>query len=238
MILTPTQKEKILQIVSVFETSSTKKKYGTLVIAKDGPNIAGTKERKKQITYGAHQTTEYGLLKVLLTMYVKAPGALYARQLKPYLSFIGKTPLHANEPFKRHLIFAANDKVMQKTQDLFFEKYFFTPALNWATIQGFTLPLSMAVIYDSYIHSGGIPGWLRDDFRAVPPAAGGTEKLWIEQYVNARDMWLENHSDKILRNTDYRTDTWKEQIKNQNWFLLSPVVVKFNSENKADWITI
>jgi chitosanase len=79
---------------------------------------------------------------------------------------------------------------------------------------------------------------LRDDFKEEPPARGGNEKAWVNAYVNCRDYWLEHHPDKILRNTDYRTDTWQEQVKNNNWDLSQAVICRFNKADKSEWITV
>ena len=46
-----------------------------------------------------------------------------------------------------------------------------------------------------------------------------SERKWIEQYVNARHNWLANHSNKILRNTVYRTKCFKAEIARGNWDL-------------------
>lgn len=230
-MITPSTKTKILSIVSVFETSSLNPRYDILVVLNDGPH------QQPQITYGKHQTTEFSNLKTLLQMYDAVSG-LYAKEFRQYLPLIGVKPLSENETFKYWLKQAGKDPVMKRIQDKFFDQMYFTPAENFFNSNKFTLPLSMAVIYDSYIHSGGVPAWLRDDFRQVPPANGGSEKEWTTAYVNARDFWLEHHSNKILRNTDYRTDCWKECIQKNNWDLNQPVVCKFNSSTSSNWITI
>jgi hypothetical protein len=49
-------------------------------------------------------------------------------------------------------------------------------ACEWFKKNGFTLPLSMLVIYDSYIHSGGIRNDLRKRFAEWVPAEGRNEK--------------------------------------------------------------
>lgn len=232
-MITSNIKKKIQSIVSVFETSSLDAKYDILVCLNDGPG------KIKQITYGKHQTTEYGNLRALIEMYCKRNGR-YAGELKSYLDFIGKHdhPLADNLQFKQLLKYAGTDHIMHEVQDEFFDKYYWDPAAAFFSQNNFTLALSMAVIYDSYIHSGCIPSWLRDDFKEVTPAKGGDEKAWVTAYVNCRDYWLEHHSNKILRNTDYRCDAWIDQIHSDNWLLENPVVCKFNSSNKKDWITI
>ena len=108
---------------------------------------------------------------------------------------------------------------MKKVQDDFFEAVYFQPAQKWADQQGFNLPLSMLVIYDSYIQSGSIRSEIREKFPEVPPSKGGDEKAWILAYVNARHSFLANNSKPAVRPTVYRTKCLKEQIQKQNWML-------------------
>lgn len=233
-MITDSIKKKIQTIVSVFETSSLEAKYDILVCLHDGPG------KTKQITYGKHQTTEYGNLKALIQAYCNKKGSRYGKELENYLQFIGKHdhPLADNIQFKQLLKYAGTDHVMHEVQDEFFDRYYWDPAVGFFNQNKFTLPLSMAVIYDSYIHSGSVPSWLRDDFKEVPPVKGGDEKAWVNAYVNCRDYWLEHHPDKILRNTDYRTDTWQECIRDGNWDLSKAVTCKFNKADKSEWITV
>ena len=79
--------------------------------------------------------------------------------------------------------------------------------------------LSMLIIYDSWIHSGGILAFLRKRFNEVVPASRGDEKKWMTAYINARHSWLANHSDALLRKTVYRTKCLTEQVQNDNWGL-------------------
>lgn len=231
-MITDKIKAKIQSVVSVFETSSLTPRYDILVVLNDGPGGS------YQITYGKHQTTESGGLKTLLTMYCNE-GGRYAHDLRSYLDHIGRTPLYANVAFKQLLKLAGTDPVMHTCQDIFFDRHYWTPAYHFFEANGFTLPLSMLVIYDSYIHSGGVPSWLRDDFREVPPARGGNEKKWVAAYVATRDYWLEHHPSKILRGTDYRTDTLLDCICRDNWTLQKKVVCQFNEpDNPKAWITI
>lgn len=233
-MITDSIKKKIQTIVNVFETSSLKPRYDIITVAFDGPSEA------KQISYGKQQCAEFGNLRTLIRLYCERSDSRYASDLKSYLDFIGnpKHPLADNQTFKTLLKLAGTDEMMHRVQDDFFDVRYWNPALNWFSVNLFTLPLSMSVIYDSYIHSGGVPMWLRDDFKEPTPLKGGNEIEWIQQYVLARDIWLEHNKKKILQFTDYRTDCWIEQIKEDNWMLEKPVVVKFNSPNEHSWITI
>lgn len=211
MKLTSGQRLICDRVINVFETGTIKGKYGAISIYKDGPH------RIRQITYGRSQTTEYGNLRRLVDMYADA-GGLYSIDLKPYVPLIGNTALVDNETFKDLLRRAGDeDPVMRATQDKFFDLVYFQPAEKWADSQGFTLPLSMLVIYDSFIHSGRILDFLRARFAEVPPSRGGDEKKWISQYADARHNWLSTHSRSDLRASSYRTRDLVREISRGNW---------------------
>lgn len=207
-------KKKLIQkIVNVFESGSPEGKYDTLVIYDDGVN------NSHQITYGRSQTTEQGNLRQLIEMYVDNNGK-YATDFVPYLEKIGTESLVDDEAFKRLLKEAAQkDKEMRDTQDKFFDKYYWQPAVEFGKRNEFKHALSMLVIYDSYIHSGRIPMFLRKRFKELPPLKGGDEKKWITSYVDVRHQWLKYHEKPILRKTIYRTQVFINEIERSNWNL-------------------
>jgi chitosanase len=130
------------------------------------------------------------------------------------------TSLVDNKEFKQLLRDAGRkDFVMQRTQDEFFDRRYFQPAMQWADANKFTLPLSALVIYDSFIHSGSILDFLRKRFPEVPPAKGGDEKTWVKQFVDVRHTWLANHPRPVLQGTVYRTRCFKREIARDNWDL-------------------
>ena len=212
------QKAKILQVVNVFETGIPQGKYDMLVIYNDGKN------NSRQITYGRSQTTEQGNLKALLQMYCTNNG-VFTSQFQPFLSLIGEQPLADDVTFKNLLRKSAReDEMMVKCQDDFFDKLYYLPAQHFFEKNLFTQALSMLVIYDSYIHSGSIPAFLRERFPENIPLNGGNEKKWITQYVDTRQNWLANHTKKILRSTIYRTECFKNQIDSDNWDLSTSIM--------------
>ncbi len=179
-------KNKIEDIINVFESGSLNGNYSTLVKYKDYTDPV-TNANLVQVTYGRSQTTEFGNLKGLVKMYIDANGK-FAQQLQPYFNHIGKKPsLSTNKDFCDALVSAGKtDPLMKTCQDDFFDSYYFMPAFSWFQQMGFTLPLSLLVIYDSEIHSGGVPDFLRKRFPEKPPVKGGNEKNWIRQYVDVR----------------------------------------------------
>lgn len=217
-MISSTQKSKILQVVNVFETGTKEGKYDMLVVYADGKN------NSKQITYGRSQTTEQGNLKALLQLYVAKKGK-FANDFKPFILDLGKKPLWDNTKFKNLLRKSAReDEVMRVSQDVFFDTLYYQPALHFFEKNKFTHALSLLVIYDSFIHSGTVPAFLRERFPENIPVNGGDEKKWIKQYVDVRHSWLENHTRPILQKTIYRTQCFKNQIKSGNWSLNEEII--------------
>lgn len=209
------KKKKIQEILNVFETGSIKGDYSAVSIYKDGPNDI------KQITYGKSQTTEWGNLSNLIQRYSVKNGK-FSNFFMPYISKIGKVSLVYDTIFIDKLKEAGTDIVMKQVQDEFFDDVYWKPAMKFVNDNKFVFPLSGLVIYDSYIHSGGIPVFLRNKFSEVPPSKGGDEKQWIEQYLNTRQKWLANHSRPILRKTIYRTKNMLVALKQNDWDLTKP----------------
>lgn len=206
------KKKKIQSILNVFETGKPEGDYANVTIFADGPR------GMRQITYGKSQTTEWGNLNKLIDAYGKKNGT-HSAFLRSYVGRIGKVSLVNDQALIRALREAGSDPVMMKAQDDFFDEVYWKPALEFFKDNGFTHPLSMLVIYDSFIHSGGILNFLRQRFPARPPAKGGNEKEWIEQYLNVRHSWLANHSNQILRKTTYRTRNMLQAVVRNDWNL-------------------
>ena len=213
VVLTPPQKLLCERVVNVFETGSIRGNYAAISIFEDGPNDI------RQITYGRSQTTEYGNLRELVQMYVDA-GGRFADQLGGYVPRIGRVALVDDAVFKDLLRRAGKeDQVMRDTQDAFFDRRYFQPALRWAGQNGFSRALSVLVIYDSFVHSGQILDLLRSRFTEPPPASGGNEQVWIREYVEVRHQWLLTHPRAAVRSSAYRTRDLGREIARGNWDL-------------------
>ncbi|HEX6100998.1 MAG TPA: chitosanase [Thermoanaerobaculia bacterium] len=218
MKLTAAQKDVIERVVNAFETGRAQGDYGAIAVFNDGPHGI------RQITYGRSQTTEYGKLGVLVKEYVGAGGS-YSQDLARYADQIGAVPLTDDPQFRSLLRTAGRtDPVMRAVQDAFFEREYFVPALRWATDHGFTLPLSVLVIYDSFIHSGSILPILLHAIPERSPASGGDERAWTAAYVKARHAWLAGHTRAAVRKTVYRTRCLAAEVQRGNWQLeLRPI---------------
>jgi chitosanase len=208
----------IQRIINVFETGTPDGDYAAISIYPDGPHDV------RQITYGRSQTTEYGNLRVLIERYAAGPG-IYSKELAPYVDDIGVSPLTDNRSFRELLRKAGFDRVMRTMQDELFDERYFLPAMRWMDEHGMVLPLSALVVYDSFIHSGGILASIRATFPDSPPASGGNERRWIANYVNARHHFLATHHRPEVRKTVYRTHCFMREIERSNWSLIkSPIV--------------
>ncbi len=130
-----------------------------------------------------------------------------------------RSPLVDDQAFLTLLRNAGDDPVMRQTQDAFFDRVYFQPALKWAGANGFVKALSALVIYDSFNHSGGILSTIRDEILERTPAAGGDERRWIAQYVAARQNWLATNPRESLHATVYRTKDLMREINRNNWDL-------------------
>jgi chitosanase len=220
--LTSEQIVKIEHVVNVWETGHPEGRYDDLSVGPDGPGNAS------QITYGRSGTTEYGNLAELVRRYCNAPGARpdLVATLAPLMPKIGRIPMSNHVGLKAALSAAGTDPVMRTTQDDFFRDVYFDPAAAWAQAHGFTLPLSALVIYDSFIHSGGIREDIRARFPEVPPSRGGDERAWIFAYTLERQTWLASHSRILLHGTIYRTRTMAREIFRGNWDLAHPITTQ------------
>jgi hypothetical protein len=220
MHLTANQRSLIERVINAIETGKPDGDYGAISIYPDGPHDI------RQLTYGRAQTTEYGNLRKLVTMYVAAGGA-FSDALAPFAHQVGSQPLTDNRAFRELLRQAGKtDPVMRTVQDRFFEEAYFLPAMRWADDHGFIEPLSMLVIYDSFIHSGGILWLLRQQFSAFPPVLGGSERRWIEDYMMVRLAWLSTHRRPAVRKSAYRAEALLTEIAAGNWDLSRlPIIV-------------
>lgn len=213
MQLSAAQHRLIERVINTAETGKPSGDYAALSVYADGPHGI------RQITYGRAQTTEYGNLRELVTRYVAAKG-LFSAELAEFADEVGSHALTENTQFKTLLRNAARqDPLMRDIQDQFFNDVYFDPAMRWADNHGFTLPLSAMIIYDSFIHSGGILWLLRQKFPEDPPSQGGDEKAWIRAYTQARHQWLKNHAKQIVGASAYRTEAYLHEIERGNWDL-------------------
>lgn len=217
--LTATQAQTAKAIVNIFETGSVLDRYDQVTLI---PGDTG------HLTYGRSQTTlASGLMHDLLALYAGNGGARFAKRLAPYLPRTASRDLalDADADFANLLRACADDLVMRETQDAFFDLAFWRPATASARALGLTLPLSVAVVYDSRVH--GSWAALRDETNAKDGSVAQLgERGWIQAYVRRRMHWLAQSARADLRATVYRMEAFQRLIDQDRWGLALPLVVR------------
>ena len=226
MTFTENDKLKAMAIVHIFETSRPLGDFAACVVLNDGAGVS----------YGINQFTHRsGSLAAVVENYLSGGGQIGRDVFANVLPVLKKTSaaavgrLAVDERFKRTLRAAAVTREMQAAQiEIAFEKYL-DPAIRICIRNGFALPLSLAVVYDSLTHGSwnliatrvGRPLSLFHSAAVGSPSRG--EMAWITEYVRKRHTWLTDL--RRLRPTNYRTKFFLDQIATGNWDLHLPVTV-------------
>lgn len=218
--LSPLELLTIDAIVSLFETNSPAQ-YDA---------IARSAQDRGGLSYGKHQAALVsGSLHRLISRYCEAEGATHSSQLRPYLQRMQAEDraLDRDDTLVGILRQAANDPVMQRTQDEYFNEHYMGPALREAAACGFVTPLGHAVVYDSKIHGS----W--DNIKARTSQLVGepnaeNEKQWVTAYLNTRRAWLAGHSNALLPRTVYRMDCFLDLVRQEAWSLALPLSLQLN----------
>jgi chitosanase len=107
------------------------------------------------LTYGRSQTTlGSGNLHDLLQRYCANPGARFRKNLESYLTRFSQRDISLDDDTTLHNILraCADDPVMRDTQDAFFDDVYWRAAARTADRHGISMPLGLAVVYDSFVH--------------------------------------------------------------------------------------
>ncbi|MER2551935.1 MAG: peptidoglycan-binding protein [Thauera sp.] len=217
--VTATQAAVAKAIVNLFETGEVLGQYGKVTLI---PGDTG------HLTFGRSQTTlGSGNLGKLLQQYCANPGARFGARLAAYLPRFLAIDESLDDDHRLHNVLraSADDPVMRDTQDAFFDRTYWEPALRAASRLGLHSPLAVAVVYDSVVHGAWLA--MRDrTTRAIGEPASVGEQAWIDAYVNTRRMWLETHARADLRPTVYRMHAFRGLIDQGFWGLELPLVVR------------
>lgn len=204
---------KAAAIVNIFETGKPSGNYGALVVLNDG---AGISFGIKQFTHRS------GSLLQVVEKYLATDATEGRETIEARLPILRRTTklaidtLAADGRFKDALVKASATNEMRAAQDSVATERYMAKALSECEAFGLTLPLSLAVVYDSVIHGSwlslsGHLGAVRD------------EKAWIKAYVDHRHEWLKSVA--RLRVTTYRTNFFRKEIARGNWQLGLPMYV-------------
>jgi chitosanase len=233
-MLTDAQKKTIQAIVNTFETGSPRGDYACITLLPGDPG---------HLTYGRVQASlASGNLGELIRQYIAAHSSTGAAAptaaLRPFLDRLAARDLSLDTETQFHALLreAADDPVMHRVQDDFFDRRFWDPALRDAQALGITTALGTAVVYDSHIH--GTWAKLRDaviaDIGLPSVDAPPDEREWIGHYIPARRRWLAEHSNPWIRRAVYRMDAFQALLEAGNWDLVPPITVH-GARIDADW---
>lgn len=217
-MLTTTQIKTAQSILNIFETGEVRGDYGNVTV------IAGD---TGHLTFGRSQTTlGAGGLSELLQLYCSNAGARFAGRLQPYLARVAARDISLDNDLQLHNILraTADDPVMRDTQDLFFDKKYWQPAMRAATALGLATALGVTLVYDGYVHGSWARMRDRTNQEAGTLAALG-EHAWLRAYVRIRRAWLAGSNRPDLRRTVYRMDAFQRLIDQGYWGLDLPLVV-------------
>lgn len=213
------QKQTAQAIVNIFETDSVLGNYSTVTVLKGDPG---------HLTFGRSQTTlASGNLFILIERYCQTDGARYSEHLQKYLAPLeNRNILLDHDSYLKNLLrTTADDPVMLKVQDEFFEEVYWQLALRRASNQNITSALGVAIVYDSTIH--GSWDFMRHRTNRIQGRIENLgEESWLKSYVLTRLDWLANHRIKILNKTTYRMHTFVDMIAESFWGLPLPQVVR------------
>ena len=213
------QKQTCEAIVNIFETGQVHGDYGKVTL------LAGD---SGHLTYGRSQTTlASGNLFLLIQSYCDTANAQSAEALRPYLDRLAARDLTLDQDsnLREQLKKAGDDPVMHDTQDQFFDRVYWTPAVQSAQNARLFTVLGTAVTYDSRIHGSWVV--MRDKTNAAFGTAGEIgEEQWTARYVETRRDWLAANPDPLLRKCVYRMESFSQIIQQSKWQLELPLTVR------------
>jgi chitosanase len=204
---------KAKAIISIFETGKPSGNYAALAVLNDGAGIS----------YGIKQFTHRsGSLLQVVEKYLASNAAAGRETIESRLPLLKRSTkfaidtLASDARFKQALKGAATTKEMRDAQDSVATERYMAKAVAECRALGLSLPLSLAVVFDSVVHGS----WLSLSGHLGPVF---DEKTWIKDYVEHRHEWLKGIP--RLKTTAYRTTFFKDQISRNNWQLNLPMYV-------------
>ncbi|WP_440994928.1 chitosanase [Arhodomonas sp. SL1] len=218
-MITPLQKAAAQAVVNVFETGRARGDYGRVTVL---PGDTG------HLTYGRAQTTlASGNLYLLIRNYCEAAGAAHAPSLRPYLERLEACDRALDGDIELHRVLeaAGTDPVMRETQDAFFDRVYWMPAVRAAESMSVESALGHAVVYDSRIHGSWGHIRRRTEAQHGSPETVG-ERNWLQAYLQVRRDWLADHNNRLLRRTVYRMDSLQSLCEDGRWDLALPFTVR------------
>ena len=171
-------------------------------------------------------------LQKILSQYCDSPKSRYASSLRPYIDRAAGADMSLanDESFKRALVDAGNDIVMQSIQDDEFDKTYWQPVRAISETLGIKLPLGLAALYDTRVRLGtGIDPIVEKVSEKLggSPSSGIDEKKWVLELVEARRAYFQEIDAGQPQRLDFemnRIAFFDSMIGTGNWLLKPPLM--------------
>ncbi len=191
--------------------------YKSIYIYNDGNG------KRKQVTLSRGFTQDGGSLWKVLARYIQKGGAK-SQFFAPYQEKMKDGELWRDRAFLKTIGDVSTEPAMREAQDEVFNEVYLNPAIAWAQAKGFERSISYAIAVDSYLHSGRMTSWLVNSFPEHSPSEGGSEKVWMKAYLDARIDWFRRVSGP-LHTCMFRPAFFLSEIAKGNWDLKCPLSV-------------
>ena len=229
--LTPEQKLRADQLISVFENDTIELQYGYVEALDDGRGYTAGR---------AGFTTATGDLVDVVERYVEeVPESELAAYL-PRLHELAdeESPdVDGLEGFPEAWERAAEEGRFRAVQDEVVDEMYYRPAVARGCELGLSTPLALAELYDAIIQHGegedpdGLPALIERtvDRAGGSPATGVDEAEWLYDFLDVRRETLENAFDPETREawaaSVYRVDIFIEIADSGNFDLEGPILI-------------
>jgi chitosanase len=206
--LTPDQRRRADQLISVFENSTTEIQYGYAENINDGRGVTAGR--------AGFTTNDGDALKVVRAYTAVSPDNPLARFI-PELERLaaagsGDTSGLPEGDYIAAWKQAAEDPAFRQVQDDQVDQRYFTPAMNRADQLGLTTALARAELYDASIQHGNgseydaLPALIdRTDAKVGTPSAAG-ERAWLDAFFDVRIDDLNNPANSST------ADEWRKSV--------------------------
>ncbi|GAC1367275.1 MAG: chitosanase [Actinomycetota bacterium] len=227
--LTPEQKHRTDELISLFENGTVVIQYGYAEDIHDGRGLTAGR---------AGFTTATGDLLMVVESYSRQhPENALARYL-PVLTErarAGTGDLQGLDGLASAWAAAALDPAFRTVQDEISDHLYYEPAGAHARDLGARMPITLAVLYDTAIQHGdgedpdGAPALIQRATAAAggTPGTGVNEARWLAAFLRERRQTLLHARDPATRSawaaSVGRVDAWSQLLQEGNWDLRGPI---------------
>ena len=236
--LSPQQKLRAEQLISLFENSTLEFQYGYAQVLGDGRGVTAGR---------AGFTTGTGDAYVVVKQYTdkipQNPLARYLPELKRLLTAENRDDISRLGGFIKAWQDAAKDPVFRSIQDRNVERMYYLPSTVHAKVQGLSFALARAVLYDTIIQhgNGNDPDSLSALLKETQQRVGGTpktgvdEQKWLNTFLQVRRAHLAHAHNrdtrKVWAESVTRVDVWSAIADSGNFNLTGPIEIRVSHYN-------